>query len=99
MLFFARSVTHIPTLAGKDGNTYFDIGVRLQSFASRQQLAAGEQQRLGAVEKEFDRALLTTIGVANQRVYQLRVQAPYKRFMNDTSLYDYMAESFRCKQV
>ena len=49
--------------------------------------------------QEFDRVLLTTLGVANNRLYEFRMQTPYKKFTKNSSLYEMMAESFRCKEV
>lgn len=91
--------TRASALAGKDGNQYYDIGIRVQSFASRQQLAVSDTQRQDAIVQEFDRVLLTTLGVANERLYEFRVQTSYKRYSKNPSLYEVMADSFRCKEV
>ena len=85
--------------AGADGKLYYDVGVRIQSYASRQQLAVTGEERADAVEQEFDRALLTTIGTANNRLYELRLQTPYKRYMKRSDVYDTMLELFRCNEV
>lgn len=85
--------------AGKDGKPYYDIAVRIQSYASRQQLAVSDTQRQDAVVQEYDRVLLTTLGVANNRLYEFRMQTPYKKYVKNSGLYETMAESFRCKEV
>lgn len=43
--------------------------------------------------------LLTTLGVANERLYEFRMQTSYARFSKNKGVYDTMAESFRCKEV
>lgn len=85
--------------AGADGKLYYDIGVRVQSFASRQQLAVTEEERMGAIVQEFDRVLITTLGVANKRLYQFRLQTNFKRFKKAEDSYGTMVKSFRCKEV
>jgi hypothetical protein len=85
--------------AGKNGQLYYDVGVRIRSYASRQQLAVTDVQRQEAVVQEFDRILFTTLGVANKRLYELRMQTPYKRYMKNTDVFDTMATSFQCKTV
>lgn len=84
---------------GDDGKEYYDIVTRIRSYASRQQLAVSDKQRQDAVVLEFDRVLYTTLGTANQRLYEFRVQGPYARVGKDAPLYDAMARSFQCKEV
>lgn len=48
--------------------------VVLRSFASRNQLAVTEAERQRGVELEWERKLLTVLGVANQRKYEFRLQ-------------------------
>ena len=47
----------------------------LRSYASRNQLAVTEEERQRTVELEWERQLLTVIGVANKRKYEFRLQA------------------------
>ena len=88
---------HVP--AGDDGKIYYDVGIRIQSYASRQQLAVNQEQRRDAIVQEFDRVLISTLGVANKRVYQFRLQTSYPRYKKDTSTFDTIIDSFRCKEV
>lgn len=85
--------------AGPDGKLYYDIGVRVQSFASRQQLAVSEEERKDAIVQEFDRVLITTLGVANKRLYEFRLQTNFKRFRKTENVYGTMVKSFTCKEV
>lgn len=85
--------------AGKDGRLFYDIAVRIQSYASRQQLAVSDTERQDAIVQEFDRVLLTTLGTASLRLYEFRIQTPYKKYAKDTSVYKTMAGSFQCKEV
>jgi hypothetical protein len=86
-------------IVGDDGKLYYDIGVRIQSYASRQQLAVSEEERQGAMVQEFDRVLMTTLGTANRRLYEFRLQTPYRNFNKSREIHRTMAESFRCKEL
>lgn len=48
---------------------------RIQSYASRSQLAVSAAERNAAIELEWDRLLITTLGVANKRLYECRLQS------------------------
>ena len=54
--------------------------IRAQSFASRSPLASTQAEIDATFVKEWDRRLLTTLGVANKRLYELRLQAPQATF-------------------
>jgi hypothetical protein len=56
-----------------DGRLYYDIEMQAQSFASRSPLASTQAEVNATVEKEWDRVLLTTLGVAGyiEGYYQL----------------------------
>ena len=95
--FFCQETT--VSHAGKDGRLYYDIAVRIQSYASRQQLAVSDTERQDAIVQEFDRVLLTTLGTASLRLYEFRIQTPYKKYAKATSVYKTMADSFQCKEV
>jgi hypothetical protein len=84
---------------GKNGQEYYDIAVRIRSYASRQQLAVSDSQRQEAIIQEFDRVLLTTLGVANMRLYEFRIQTPYKRLEKNSDTYTTMATSFQCNSM
>ena len=49
--------------------------VFLRSYASRSQLAVTPEERQRSVELEWERRLLTVIGVANRRKYEFRLQS------------------------
>lgn len=55
-----------------DGKEYYDFVIALRSYASRSQLAITQEERVQ--ELEWDRRLITTLGVANKRLYELRLQ-------------------------
>jgi hypothetical protein len=73
--------------------------MRIQSYASRQQLAVSDVERQGAIVQEFDRVLMTTLGTANKRLYEFRLQTPYRNYNKSQEAQRIMAESFRCKEV
>ena len=57
--------------------------MRAQSFASRSPLASTQAEVSATVEKEWDRVLLTTLGVAGKRVYEMRLQSPVSSFQQN----------------
>jgi uncharacterized lipoprotein NlpE involved in copper resistance len=57
--------------------------MQAQSFASRSPLASTQAEVNATVEKEWDRVLLTTLGVAGKRVYEMRVQSPSTSFQQN----------------
>ena len=85
--------------AGKDGSVFYDIAVRIQSYASRQQLAVTDTQRQDAIVQEFDRVLLTTLGTAGLRLFEFRIQTPYEKYEKNREKYAVMVNSFQCKEV
>lgn len=54
--------------------------MRAQSYASRSPLASTQAEVDASFEKEWDRRLLTTLGVAGKRLYELRLQTPEPNF-------------------
>lgn len=60
--------------------------MRAQSFASRSPLASTQAEVSATVEKEWDRVLLTTLGVAGKRVYEMRLQSPASSFQQNAVL-------------
>ncbi len=58
---------------GADGRRYLDVEVNVQSFSVEQQYGVTAEER-GPLQREWDRRLLTTLGVANGRLYSLRLQ-------------------------
>lgn len=84
---------------GADGRQYYDIQVRVQSFASRNQLAVTQQEINEGIELEWDRKYLTVLGVANRRLYSFRLQTSTTVFEKDTPRLLRIAQSFSCKEV
>jgi len=56
---------------------YLDVDVRLRSFASRSPYVVSSAEMLSDFGVEWDRRLMTTLGVANKRLYSLRMQTDY----------------------
>lgn len=56
---------------------YLDVDVRLKSYASRSPYVVSSQEMLSDYGIEWDRRLMTTLGVANKRLYSLRLQTDY----------------------
>eukprot|EP00667_Euglena_gracilis_P012974 EG_transcript_13343 len=54
--------------------TYYDVVIRIRSYADANPLAATPQER--PTYLEWDRHYLTTLTVANRRLYELRVEVP-----------------------
>eukprot|EP00250_Pteridium_aquilinum_P024497 c29167_g1_i1 orf=109-894(+) len=57
-----------------DGKVYYEVQVNVKSYANNQQLAVMPQDRI--VQLEWDRRYLSVLGVENNRLYELRLQAP-----------------------
>jgi hypothetical protein len=84
---------------GDPSATYYDIQTRVRSYASRNQLAVTQAEVEDGMELEWDRRFLTVLGVANGRLYSLRLQAADKAFNADPARFQSIASSFRCYQV
>merc|ERR1712224_414645 len=59
---------------GKDGRLYYDVAVRIRSFAASNQYGLTQQERPQTLE--WDRTQLASFGVENKRLYELRIQVP-----------------------
>mmetsp|Transcript_408 Transcript_408/g.1207 ORF Transcript_408/g.1207 Transcript_408/m.1207 type:complete len:279 (+) Transcript_408:94-930(+) len=82
-----------------DGRTYYDIEMRAQSFASRSPLAQTQQEVNSTIEMEWDRRLLFALGVANRRLYELRLQAPEAKFEANEEDLRSIPASFRLRDM
>ncbi|KAJ9520801.1 hypothetical protein QJQ45_013982 [Haematococcus lacustris] len=82
-----------------DGRTYYDVAVRITSFASRNPYVATQAEVLKDYGVEWDRVLLTTLGVANNRLYELRMQTAKDTFATSQPVLDTIAQSFTLKEV
>lgn len=78
---------------------YYDIEMRAQSYASRSPLAQTQAEIDSTFIMEWDRRLLFTLGVANKRLYELRLQAPEAKFEANSDDLRAIATSFRCKEI
>jgi len=68
---------------------------QIRSYASRQQLAITAEEREGALELEWDRRLLITLGVGGKRLYELRLQTASRTADEDRERLRTIQESFR----
>ena len=59
------------------------VQVRAKSYASRQQLAVSPQARSQGMELEWDRRFISVLGVANKRLYQLRLQTADQSYVSN----------------
>ena len=82
-----------------DGKVYYDVRVNIVSYASTSQLAVTYKEVEENMVKEFDREYLTTLGVANQRLYSLRIQTSSAKYASDVDRLDAIRKSFRVKEV
>jgi len=84
---------------GTDGRTYYDIAIRMTSYASRSPYVATRAEVLRDYGIEWDRVLLTTLGVANKRLYELRLQTATDTYAASGPLLTGIANSFTLKEV
>lgn len=84
---------------GPDGNEYYDLQIRIKSFASRAQLAVTQAEIDKAVELEWDRRLITVLGAANNRLYEFRLQTANSTYEKSKEPLLEMARSFTCFSV
>lgn len=87
------------TRTGADGKQYYDIQFSGQSYASTNQLAVTQNEINEGVILEWDRRFWTVLGVANKRLYQLRLQVAEKDYEPQLDLFTGIAMSFQCKEV
>jgi hypothetical protein len=52
----------------------------VRSYASRNQLAVSQKEIDAGAELEWERRYLTTLGVANKRLYEMRIQTSAAAF-------------------
>lgn len=84
---------------GSDGNQYYDVQVRLASYGSRNPYVATQEEVMKDYGLEWDRQLITTLGVANQRLYELRLQTSSDTFDQDKNMLSTIQKSFSCREV
>ena len=76
-----------------DGRLYYDLGVRIKSFATLNQYGLTQEERPQRLE--WDRTQLVTYGVENKRLYECRVQVPTSLYERDTPATQRILRSFR----
>eukprot|EP00198_Chlamydomonas_reinhardtii_P006766 XP_001696102.1 lumenal PsbP-like protein [Chlamydomonas reinhardtii] len=79
-----------------DGKVYYDIAIRMTSYGSRNAYAA---TRAEDYQLEWDRTLSAVLGVANNRLYTLRLQTPTGQYKPDSGALRDIMDSFRCREV
>jgi hypothetical protein len=83
---------------GADGRDYLDVEINVRSYAVLQQYGVTVAER-GPPALEWDRRLLTTLGVANGRLYALRLQANEESLAAVREQFRLIQDSFRAVDV
>ena len=81
-----------------DGKEYLDVEINVQSFAVEQQYGVTAEER-GPPVREWDRRLLTTLGVANGRLYSLRLQCNEDSLGGVRDQFKLIQDSFRAVDI
>ncbi|EPS65295.1 hypothetical protein M569_09479, partial [Genlisea aurea] len=80
-----------------DGKLYYEVEVNIKSYANNNQLAVMPGDRVSSLE--WNRRYLSVLGVGNNRLYELRLQAPEKSFTVEESDLREVMNSFRVREV
>lgn len=80
-----------------DGRVYYDVEVNIKSYANNNELAVMPEERV--VRLEWDRRYLSVLGVENNRLYELRLQAPESVFREEENKLRRVMDSFRVNKV
>ncbi|XP_028779446.1 psbP domain-containing protein 1, chloroplastic isoform X2 [Neltuma alba] len=80
-----------------DGKLYYEVEVNIKSYANNNELAVMPQDRV--VRLEWDRRYLSVLGVENNQLYELRLQAPENVFLQEESDLRQVMGSFRVNKV
>ncbi|CAN1200893.1 PsbP domain-containing protein 1, chloroplastic [Linum perenne] len=80
-----------------DGRLYYQVEVNIKSFASNNELAVMPQDRV--VRLEWDRRYLSVLGVENNCLYELRLQAPESVFLEEENDLRQVMDSFRVNKI
>jgi len=81
------------------GRLYYDIELKARSFASRNQLAVSQKEIDAGSELEWERHYLTTLGVANKRLYEFRIQTSQAAYDKAEPTLRGIFNSFRVREV
>eukprot|EP00798_Chlamydomonas_sp_ICE-L_P010836 gene10836-16923_t len=84
---------------GQDGQLYYDIQLQITSYASRNPYESNYGQVMKDYGVEFDRVFQTTLGTANQRLYELRLQTAKDTFEASQPLLSQISETFCVREV
>jgi hypothetical protein len=82
-----------------DGRLYYDIHIQLSSYGSRNPYVVTQQEIMDSYGLEWQRELLTVLGVANKRLYEFRLQADTAVYNSELQSFQKIQDSFRCKDV
>lgn len=80
-----------------DGRLYYDVEANIKSYAANNELAVMPEERV--VRLEWDRRYLSVLGVENNRLYELRLQAPESVFREEENKLRRVMDSFRVNEV
>ncbi|CAO2832517.1 unnamed protein product [Amaranthus hypochondriacus] len=80
-----------------DGRLYYLVEVNIKSYANNNELAVMPQDRV--VRLEWDRRYLSVLGVENNRLYELRLQAPENVFQEEENDLRQVMDSFRVNKI
>lgn len=80
-----------------DGRLYYQVEVNIKSYANNNELAVMPEERV--VRLEWDRRYLSVFGVENNRLYELRLQAPESVFREAENDIRQVMDSFRVNKV
>jgi hypothetical protein len=71
----------------------------MTSYASRNPYVTSLEERRSSYGLEWDRRLLTTLGVANGRLYEMRIQTANGTWDASAERLTAITDSFRVKEV
>ena len=71
--------------------------MNIKSYANNNELAVMPQDRV--VRLEWDRRYLSVLGVENNRLYELRIQAPENVFQDEENDLRQVMDSFRVNKI
>ncbi|XP_027349732.1 psbP domain-containing protein 1, chloroplastic isoform X2 [Abrus precatorius] len=80
-----------------DGKLYYQVEVNIKSYANNNELAVMPQDRV--VFQEWNRRYLSVLGVENNQLYELRLQAPENVFSEEESDLRQVMDSFRVNKI
>eukprot|EP00197_Chlamydomonas_leiostraca_P014695 CAMPEP_0202867810 /NCGR_PEP_ID=MMETSP1391-20130828/9638_1 /ASSEMBLY_ACC=CAM_ASM_000867 /TAXON_ID=1034604 /ORGANISM="Chlamydomonas leiostraca, Strain SAG 11-49" /LENGTH=283 /DNA_ID=CAMNT_0049547881 /DNA_START=171 /DNA_END=1024 /DNA_ORIENTATION=+ len=84
---------------GPGGRVYYDVAIRITSYASRNPYVATQSEVMRDYGLEWDRILLTTLSVANKRLYELRLQTAKDTYDTSKANLDAIRNSFVVNEV